>query len=68
MLNWCRAIREDYDITLYTVAVNVNDPTAVSLLRTCAGSQENAFSVDASGLTPLLEALAARESRVRLKN
>ncbi len=68
MLNWCRAIREDYDITLYTVAVNVNDATAVSLLRDCAGSQENAFSVDASGLTPLLEALAARESRVRLKN
>jgi hypothetical protein len=38
------------------------------LLRNCAGAQENAFSVDAAGLTPLLEALAARESRVRLKN
>ena len=37
MLDACTAARDRYDIELYTIAVDVNDGTAIALLDTCAG-------------------------------
>ncbi len=67
MLDWCRAIREDYDIQLYTVAVNVSDSTAVNLLRQCTGDPSRAFSVDAAELGETFAAIAQATFRLRLK-
>ena len=68
MLNWCRAIREDYGIQLYTVAVNVSDATAVSLLSQCTGDPDRAFSVDAGNLGETFAAIAQDTLKLRLKD
>ena len=60
MLDWCTKIKNDYDIELYTVAVNVNNPTAVALLEQCAGDTTHAFSVDASDLSATLANVATQ--------
>jgi hypothetical protein len=68
MLDWCRAIREDYNIDLYTVAVNVTDTSAVSLLNQCAGNIEgHAFAVDAASLNHTFEEIARSAFSLRLK-
>jgi hypothetical protein len=67
MLDWCRAIREDYGVQLYTVAVNVSDGTAISLLRQCTGDPARAFSVDAANLGATFAAIAQATFRLRLK-
>ena len=67
MLAWCSAIRNNYDVELYTVAVNISDPAAVAKLATCAGSPSRAFAVDASDLNKTLETVAGSIFQLRLK-
>ena len=67
MLNWCRAIREDYGVALYTVAVNVSDSAAVNLLSQCAGDPSRAFSGDATALDATFAEIARQTFQLRLK-
>lgn len=67
MLNWCREIREDRDVELYTVAVNIGNPAAVAKLAQCAGDPSRAFSVDASQLGDTLADIAKSIFQLRLK-
>lgn len=67
MLTWCSAIRETYKVELFTVAINVSDATAVSLLQQCAGNPQRAFAVDASELNATFEQIARETFALRLK-
>lgn len=67
MLDWCRAIRDDYEIDLYTVAVNITDTTAVNLLAQCSNDPEKAFAVDASELEETLAEVAEQIFSLHLK-
>ena len=67
MQNWCTAIRDTYKVELYTVAINVSDTDAVDRLRTCAGSADRAFAVDASQLNSTFEQIARETFSLRLK-
>lgn len=58
MLKWCETIRVDYSVRLITIAVNISNPAAVDLLKTCAGSAKDAYSVDAADLEKLLSDIA----------
>lgn len=60
MLDWCTKLRVDYKVDVYTVAVNINNTTAVTLLGQCAGDPEKAFSGDASQLNSSLSNVAAQ--------
>ena len=67
MQSWCTAIRDTYKVELYTVAINVSDTDAVNRLRTCAGSADRAFAVDASQLNATFEQIARETFSLRLK-
>jgi Flp pilus assembly protein TadG len=68
MLDWCESIRVDHGVELYTVAVNVDDSAAVSLLRQCAGNDSTrAFSVDASQLSATFATIARSTFALRIK-
>lgn len=67
MLAWCSAIRNTYNVELYTVAVNISNPAAVAKLATCAGSPTRAFAVDAAQLNETLAAVAGSIFQLRLK-
>lgn len=58
MLKWCNSIRTNYGVRLITVAVNITNPTAVDLLKKCAGGEKDAYSVDAAELEKLLSDIA----------
>ena len=64
MLDSCRAIREDYGVELYTIAVDIADRNAVRLLRDCAGSDDYAFDVSSADLEETFEAIAKRTIRL----
>ncbi|MCU0881125.1 MAG: hypothetical protein MUF14_00475, partial [Hyphomonadaceae bacterium] len=64
---WCEEIREDRNVELYTVAVNISDATAVAKLAACAGDPDRAFSVDASQLSETLGDIAKSIFQLRLK-
>lgn len=64
MLDSCEAIRDDYGVELYTVAVDVTSPTALKALKDCAGSADRAFDVTASELANTFESLALRSLRL----
>jgi Flp pilus assembly protein TadG len=64
MLDSCRAIREDYEVELYTIAVDVSDSRAISLLQECAGQMDRAFDVSSDDLLSTFEGIAKRELRL----
>ncbi len=67
-LNWCNEIRNTYKVELYTVAVNVTDSAAVSLLKQCVGNDPTrAFAVDASELSATFAAIARSTFALRIK-
>jgi Flp pilus assembly protein TadG len=67
MAAWCSAIRNDHDVELYTVAVNISNPAAVARLAACAGDPAKAFAVDAAELNKTLETVAGSIFQLRLK-
>ena len=60
----CTAIRTTYGVELYTIAVDVTDPGAVTLLQDCAGDPARAFNVTSAALDDAFEAIARRELRL----
>ena len=59
----CEAIR-DYGVELYTIAVDVNNGTALDLLADCAGDPSRAFNIRASEIEEVFQSIAARELRL----
>lgn len=64
MLDSCQAIRDTYDVELYTIAVDVTDSKAAGLLQSCAGDASRAFNITAGELDKTFKAIAARELRL----
>jgi hypothetical protein len=67
MLAWCSAIRNNNNVELYTVAVNISNAAAVAKLATCAGDPSRAFAVDAADLNKTLATVAGSIFQLRLK-
>lgn len=63
-LDACRAVQRDYDIELYTIAVDISDSAAVTLLRNCAGDPARAFNITSAELEVTFRSIAARELRL----
>ncbi|MEM9600376.1 MAG: hypothetical protein AAF926_05090, partial [Pseudomonadota bacterium] len=59
----CNAIR-GYGIELYTIAVDVDNGTALDLLADCAADESRAFNIRASQIDDVFQAIAARELRL----
>ncbi|MEO0881880.1 MAG: pilus assembly protein TadG-related protein [Pseudomonadota bacterium] len=59
----CTAIR-GYGIELYTIAVDVDNNTALDLLAECAADGDRAFNIRASQIDEVFQAIAARELRL----
>lgn len=55
------------DITVFTIAFNVNDRDTVDMLRSCASSNSRAFTIDnGSALIAVFEAIANELNRLRI--
>ena len=63
-LDACEQIRTTYDVELYTIAVDVTDSTALSVLQTCAGDSSRFFDVSSSDLDSVFENLATESLRL----
>jgi len=66
MLSWCSAIRNQYGVDLYTIAVNFSNPAAVAKLVQCAGDPKKSFSIDAAQLQTVLDLISSRILKLRL--
>ncbi len=63
-LDACEAVRTEYDVELYTIAVDITDTAATNLLRDCAGDPARAFNITSAELDVTFKAIAARELRL----
>jgi hypothetical protein len=63
-LDSCEAIREDYGIELYTIAVDITDSDAITLLGDCANDPSRTFNITSSELDDTFSTIAARELRL----
>ena len=63
-LDSCKAIREDYGIELYTIAVDISDGSAIKLLGDCADDPDRPFNITSAQLDKTFSAIAARELRL----
>lgn len=63
-LDACSAIRGEYGVELYTIAVDVNDNDAIDLLEDCAGDKSRSYNIRAAELDTTFKAIAARELRL----
>lgn len=64
MLDSCDAIREDYDIELFTIAVDITDSRTINLLADCANNPDRTFNISASEIDAVFESIAAQELRL----
>ena len=60
----CEAIREDYGVEIFTIAVDITNGAAINLLADCAGEPANAFNISASEIDAVFESIAARQVRL----
>lgn len=60
----CTAIRETYNIEIFTIAVDITDNNAINLLADCAGNAANAFNIRASEIDAVFASIAARQLRL----
>ena len=67
MLAWCSKLNNDWGVDVYTVAVNINNATAVNLLAQCAGDPARAFAGDASELQRQLRVVASQLFELHIK-
>lgn len=63
-LDSCEAIREDYGIELYTIAVDISDAGAIKLLGDCVNDPTRTFNITSSQLDKTFSTIAARELRL----
>lgn len=69
MLGWCNAMRVNYGIEVYTIALNIADPTALANLTSCVGPNKNrAYRIDAANLNEALRNIAQETMRLSLVN
>ncbi len=66
MLSWCSAMKVDYGVELYTIAVNFSNPGAVALLRQCAPDASHFYNIDAADLKKVLNVIAGSIIRLRI--
>lgn len=64
MLDACERIREEYNVELYVIALDLTDTTAVSNLQACAADPSRFFSVSSADLDEVFENLAANSLRL----
>ena len=64
MLDSCEAIREDYDIEIFTIAVDISSSRTINLLAECADDPNKAFNISAAEIGAAFESIAAREVRL----
>jgi len=64
MLDSCEAIREDYGIELFTIAVDITSNRTIDLLADCAADPDRAFNISASEIDAVFESIAAQELRL----
>jgi len=50
MIDACTQMKDAYGIRIYSVAVDINDPGAISLLESCASSSVDFFNIDAADI------------------
>lgn len=60
----CAAIRDDYNVELYVIALDLANPAAVSKLQACAGDPSKFFSVASADLDDVFADLAAESLRL----
>lgn len=60
----CTAIRNTYNIEIFTIAVDINDGASLQLLAACADDPDRAFNIRASQLDAVFEGIAAQELRL----
>ncbi|MEE9381747.1 MAG: hypothetical protein V3V03_10105 [Hyphomonadaceae bacterium] len=60
-LDSCEAIREDYDIELYTIAVDITDSDAIDLLADCTNDPSRSFNITSAELDTTFSTIATRE-------
>lgn len=60
----CDALRNDYGIEIFTIAVDITDRDSIDLLADCAGVEERAFNIRASEIDAVFESIAAQELRL----
>jgi hypothetical protein len=64
MKDACKAAREDYKVELYTIAVDINNTTAINLLRDCAGGEQRFENIDAAGINSVMMSIAEKTLRI----
>ena len=64
MLDACEAIRNDYNIELYTIGVDLGNAAAADLLRQCAGDPNRSFDISASDLSRVMQSIASGAERL----
>ena len=50
MIDACTQMKDNYGIRIYSVAVDINDAGAISLLENCASSSDDFFNIDAADI------------------
>lgn len=60
----CRQIRDEYGIEVFTIAVDINNQTALDLLADCAGQPDRAFNIRGAELDAVFQSIAARQLRL----
>lgn len=64
MIDACTAMKGSYGIRLYTIAVDINDPSAVGLLKSCASSESEFFNISASQIDPTFNSILTQMVRL----
>ena len=64
MLDACDAIRDDYQVELFTIAVDITSNRTIDLLADCAASPDRAFNISASEIDAVFQTIAAQELRL----
>jgi Flp pilus assembly protein TadG len=64
LIDSCEAMRDDYGVEVYTIAVDVADADAQATLESCAGSADNNFIVSSDGLSEVFQGIAERNLRL----
>lgn len=60
----CAALRDRYNVEVYTIAVDVTDGDALDLLAACAGDPARAFNIRAAELETVFRGIAERQLRL----
>jgi hypothetical protein len=66
MQGWCSAMKSDFGVELFVIAVNFANPGAVTLLRQCAPDQNHFYNIDAADLRKVLNVIASSIIRLRI--